>query len=58
MGDRVQRFSRDERGATSIEYGLIAALVFLAALGAIRLYGDAMSAKYEYVQTEIISAGN
>lgn len=26
----LSRFARDERGATAIEYGLIAALVFLA----------------------------
>ena len=28
----------DERGATAIEYGLIAALVFVAAIGALTMF--------------------
>lgn len=54
MGDRTKRFFQNERGATSIEYGLIAALVFIAMLGALKAYGDSMSKKYDYIQTEIM----
>ena len=31
----VRKFNRDEAGATAVEYGLIIALVVLAAMGAI-----------------------
>ena len=34
------RVACDERGATAIEYGLIAALVFLVILGAVTLVGE------------------
>ena len=34
------RLTRDERGATAIEYGLIAALVFLVILGAVTLFSE------------------
>lgn len=35
-------FWRDERGATAIEYGLIASLVFLAVVGAVVGLGQAV----------------
>ncbi|MGV9008379.1 Flp family type IVb pilin [Brevundimonas sp.] len=35
------RFLSDESGATAIEYGLIASLIFLVALGAITAFGGA-----------------
>ncbi len=34
------RLTLDERGATAIEYGLIAALVFLVILGAVTLFSE------------------
>lgn len=36
----IDRFLRDERGATSIEYGLICALIFLAIVGSISALGN------------------
>ena len=33
------RFLRDESGATSIEYGMILALMFLVILGALQAFG-------------------
>ena len=35
----IARLIRDERGATAIEYGMIIALVFLVAVGAITDFG-------------------
>jgi pilus assembly protein Flp/PilA len=35
----ISRFVRDESGATAIEYGLIAALIAVAIIGAVRLVG-------------------
>lgn len=36
----IDRFNRDERGATAIEYGLIIALIFLVILSALTAFGD------------------
>ena len=36
----LNRFGADEAGATAIEYGLIAALVFLVIVGAVTLFGN------------------
>lgn len=56
MGDRMRRFLKDRRGATSIEYGLIAALVFIAMVGALRVYGKSVDKQYDYLKTEITAA--
>ncbi|MFN3537502.1 MAG: Flp family type IVb pilin [Brevundimonas sp.] len=36
----LHRFGADTRGATAIEYGLIAALIFLVIIGAVTLFGE------------------
>ena len=41
MRHLISRFVSDKSGATAIEYGLIASLVFLVALGAIVAFGGA-----------------
>ena len=43
MKDLINRFASDESGATAIEYGLIAALVAVAIIGAL----NAMSGKLQ-----------
>ena len=45
----VRSFCRDESGATSIEYGLIVALIFLAIVGAIRSYTNTTSDMYSTI---------
>jgi pilus assembly protein Flp/PilA len=42
----LMRFVRDERGATAIEYGLIAALLSVAILGAVGALGGALNDNY------------
>lgn len=49
-------FLNDESGATAIEYGLIAALVFLGASGAILAYGDSFKALYETIAEKLVAA--
>ena len=39
-------FCRDEEGATAIEYGLIAALVSVAAIGAFTQVGNSVNALF------------
>ncbi len=40
---------RDESGATAIEYGLIAALVSVAAITALVALGDSLATIFEFV---------
>ncbi len=42
---------RDEQGATAIEYGLIAALIAVAAIAAMQGLGDQLSATFSSVSS-------
>jgi pilus assembly protein Flp/PilA len=42
----TRRFFSDERGATAIEYALIAALLSVSIIGAVTLLGGALSDNY------------
>jgi pilus assembly protein Flp/PilA len=50
------RLLRDESGATAIEYGLIAALVAIAATGGMRLLGTSLNSMFSTVGTTLQSA--
>jgi len=50
------RFLNDECGATAIEYGLIAALVFLGASTAILAYGDSFKTMYILIAEKLAAA--
>lgn len=39
MRRTIAKLTKDERGATAVEYGMILALVFLAMIGAVRAFG-------------------
>jgi len=45
----VKRFIRDESGATAIEYGLIAALVAVVIIGALRVVGGNLNGTFARV---------
>ncbi len=47
---------RDEAGATAIEYGLIAALVAVAAITALDNLGDELSTTFSTVDSQLESA--
>ncbi len=49
-------FLRDEDGATAIEYGLIAALVSVAAIGALTAMGDSLSTMFKSVSSALSGA--
>jgi pilus assembly protein Flp/PilA len=53
MQDLVKRFAADESGVTAIEYGLIAALIAVAIIGAARVVGTTISATFQNVSTEM-----
>ena len=52
------RFAKDEDGATAIEYGLIAALVSVAAIGALTAMGNSLSTLFNRVSSALSGAAN
>ena len=52
------KFLKNQSGASGVEYGLIAALVVLGALGAIRATGNGVDQKWDYVSSTIVNAIN
>ena len=53
----LQRFLSDESGATAIEYGLIAALVAVAIIGAVTVLGDRITATFTAISDQLVGAG-
>jgi pilus assembly protein Flp/PilA len=49
----IGRFMRDEQGATSIEYGLICSLVFLAIVAAINQFTTNAGTMYNRIETNM-----
>ena len=56
MSKIVARFVKDESGATAIEYGLIAALIAVAAISAMGTLGNNLSATFTEVSGSLASA--
>jgi pilus assembly protein Flp/PilA len=48
-----RRLLRDDSGATAIEYGLIAALIAVAAIAAFQLVGTNLSTIFNTVATDL-----
>ena len=49
----LTRLLRDDAGATAIEYGLIAALIAVAAIAAFQLVGTNLSSLFSTVATDL-----
>jgi pilus assembly protein Flp/PilA len=49
MQNHIKRFIRDESGATAIEYGLIAALIAVGIIAAVRGLGSEMGATFNTI---------
>ena len=52
----INKLLRDEQGATAIEYGLIAALIAVAAIGALQSLGGNLTTTFETVSTSMEGA--
>jgi pilus assembly protein Flp/PilA len=48
-----KRLAKDEKGATAIEYGLIAALVAVVIIGALTTLGTNMSSRFTRVASAV-----
>ncbi len=51
------RLFKEEEGATAIEYGLIAALVSVAAIGAMGTLGEGLTNTFDTVATSLPGGG-
>ncbi len=56
MFTTMKNLLRDESGATAIEYGLIAALVSVAAIGALSAMGTSLTSIFGTVSTQLNTA--
>ncbi len=54
----IHDFIADESGATAVEYGLLAALVSIAAGGVVALLGDIALLLYEFVLSGVVDAAS
>ena len=52
----LRRVPGDARAATSVEYGLILAMVFLAVIGAVKALGDEDTSLWASVSSKAVSA--
>jgi pilus assembly protein Flp/PilA len=56
MLKHIKHFCGDESGATAIEYGLIAALVSVAAIGALTTMGNTLNTLFTTVSNSMNTA--
>lgn len=54
----VQKFLKDESGATAIEYGLIAALISVGIIAAATTLGSSISATFTGISGELATANS
>lgn len=53
----LRGFCRARRGATAIEYGLLAALLALATLGTLTTLGTTLNTSFNLLGTSVTNAG-
>ena len=49
--ERLADFGADESGATAIEYGLIAAMIAVATIGSMTLFGGGLANMFNMIST-------
>ena len=54
----LRKFARDEKGATAIEYGLIAALIAFVCMGGFSLIGSNLRGTLDYVGSKLDSSSS
>ena len=53
MSKIVNRFAKDESGATAIEYGLIAALISVVIIGVLSTIGTNLQSKFNAIANQL-----
>ena len=54
-GHMINRFLRDESGATAIEYGMIAALIAVVIIAVLGTIGTQLNGKFTTIKTKLSS---
>ena len=54
----IRKFFKNSKGATAIEYGLIAALIAVAAIAAMQGLGNSLSGTFNNVGTKLNTSTN
>ena len=52
--EKLLKFLRDDRGASSVEYGLLVAMIAAVIVGAVTLVGGNLKATFDYVATIVL----
>ncbi len=52
----LRQFRSDGRGATAVEYGLIAALIVIAAIAGMNNFGGGLQNMWDYVENSVSTA--
>ena len=58
MQTLIKKFWKDERGATAIEYGLIAALISVVIIAAVTTVGTQLTTTFTTVSNALSGANN
>ena len=53
MFNHIERFLKDESGATAIEYGLIAAGISIAIIAVVNGLGTSLNVKFKSISTQL-----
>lgn len=56
LDQKIDQLRKSEKGATAIEYGLIAALISVAAIAAMTTLGESLSTMFNAVSVELTNA--
>ncbi|WP_243373468.1 Flp family type IVb pilin [Microvirga solisilvae] len=56
MKSLINRFRKNESGATAIEYGLIAALIAVVIIGALTMAGSELTTTFENITNNLKAA--
>lgn len=56
MTKLMNRFVKDESGATAVEYGLIAALIAVVIITGVTALGTSLNAKFTAISTSVSNA--
>ncbi len=58
MMNHIMQFVRDEEGATALEYGLLAALIAAAIIGAVTALGNTVSTTFTNISDTMSAASS
>jgi pilus assembly protein Flp/PilA len=56
MMNSIKRFVREEEGVTMVEYGLLAALIAVVCIAAIKIIGVELDKVFDLIGTELQNA--